>query len=162
MVEDPAESILWSDANVTTGVTDPAVDCGPMEFEIVNIDGSSIDTNVFTANLDPSLGAIQELSVYSILNSLAGTYDLKVKAWFTNYATNVGEKDFSVVVQENCETAMVVTPSAPIANESFTVARVAVITGVFAEFAAAPAHCFISGYTYTVTPALTAPDDLMI
>ena len=162
MVEDPAESILWSDINVTTGVIDPAVDCGPMEFEIVNIDGSPIDPNVFTKILDPALGAIQELSIYSDLNSLAGTYDLKVKAWFTNYSTNVGEKDFSVVVQENCETAMVVTPSAPIADESFTVARAAVTTGVFAEFTAAPPHCFISGYTYTVTPALTAPDDLMI
>ena len=41
-------------------------------------------------------------------------------------------------------------------------ARPAVTTGVFDEFTAAPSHCFISGYMYTVTPALISPDDVTI
>ena len=54
----PQSDILWSDADVTISATDPSIDCGPMEFLIVNsADESAIDTTVFTATLDGNLGA---------------------------------------------------------------------------------------------------------
>ena len=96
------------------------------------------------------------------MNTQAGTYPLRVTAWFTNYATNVVDKDFTIVIEENCETAMVVTTSAGIGDESFIVARPAIISGAFAEFTASPAHCYVSGYMYTVTPTLVSPDDAAI
>ena len=112
--------------------------------------------------MDPRLGADQEFIIESFDNNFAGTYTLTVSAWFIDYDTNIADKDFTVVIQENCETAMVVTPRAKINDEEYTVARTAVTTGAFAEFGAAPAHCFISGYTFTVTPVLLAPDDVAI
>ena len=60
----PQTDITWSDGDVTTAVVDPAVDCGAMEFSIVNsADDSAIDSAVFTATLDSNLGATQTLSV---------------------------------------------------------------------------------------------------
>ena len=57
---------------------------------------------------------------------------------------------------------MIVTTSAAIGNESFIVGRTAVTTDAFAEFTASPTFCFVSGYMYTVTPALIFPDDATI
>ena len=50
--------------------------------------------------------------VKCIDNALAKVYDLRVLAWFPLYPTNIAEKDFTIEVVENCETAMDVTPSA--------------------------------------------------
>ena len=60
----PQSDIEWSDGDITTSVVDPSVDCGAMEFSIVNAaDDSAIDSSLFTATLDGNLGAIQTLSV---------------------------------------------------------------------------------------------------
>ena len=92
----------------------------------------------------------------------AGTYPLQVSTWFANYATNVVDKDFTIIIEENCETAMIVTTSAAIDNESYIVGRTAVTSGVFVKFTASSALCFVSGYMYTVSPALIFPDDATI
>ena len=61
-----------------------------MEFSIVNsADDSAIDSAVFTATLDGNLGATQTLSTQTNDSGKVATYNLRVKAWFTNYNTNV-------------------------------------------------------------------------
>ena len=97
------------------------------------------------------------------MNTQAGIYSLRVSVWFKNYATNVVDKDFTIIIEENnCVAPIIITPSAAIGNETFIVGRTAVTTGAFADFTASSTFCFVSGYMYTVTPALIFPDDATI
>ena len=82
-----------------------SVDCGAMEFSIENQDGSAIDSAVFTASLSGVPGSTQTLSMQTDDSAKVTTYNLRVKAWFTNYVTNIGQKDFTIVVQDSCESA---------------------------------------------------------
>lgn len=81
-----------------------------MEFEIVNsADDSAIDSAVFTATLSTTQGDTQTLSVYTADSGKAATYNLRIKAKYTSYATNVVQKDFTIVVQDACEDSLVLS-----------------------------------------------------
>ena len=79
----PATTLEWDDTKLTFAYS--GIDCGVAQFAIVNQDDSAIDSAVFTATLPVSAGATQKL-VYQTNNSAkAKTYNLRVKAWYTNY-----------------------------------------------------------------------------
>ena len=106
--------ITWSDGDVTTAVVDPLVDCGAMEFSIVNsADESAIDSSLFTATFVGSLGATQTLSTYTTDSLKVNTYNLRIKAWFTSYNTNVHHKDFTIVIADACESPTISAPTPP-------------------------------------------------
>lgn len=54
-------------------------------------------------------------------------YDFTINAWYTNYPTNVGTKDFQVQIDPDtaCEDAYTITPSAAIADSTYIIATAA-------------------------------------
>ena len=77
---------------------------------------------------------------------------------FVNYPENPGAfKDFKIEVIDSCETAYTITPSAPPATVSYTVARPALITPAMSPFTVVPNYCPIK-YSFTVIPAFATID----
>ena len=89
--QQPSGEILWSDTDAQ--IANPTVDCGPIEFEITNLDGTTIDPLLFahTQNITPGQHGF---FVQTDDELKEGLYDFTIKAWYTGYATNVGSKDF--------------------------------------------------------------------
>ena len=86
-----ATSLTWTDAIIT--VTDPTVNCGPLEFSIENLDGTAIDPLVFTYSPADAFND-HTFTVYTEDDLMEGPHDFVIKAWFTNYNTNVSQKNF--------------------------------------------------------------------
>ena len=85
-----------------------------MEFSIVNsADDSTIDSAVFTTTLSGGVGDNQKLSTYTTDSAKVGTYNLRVKAWFTSYNTNVHYKDFTIVIADGCESPTLTAATLP-------------------------------------------------
>ena len=75
------------------------------------------------------------------------------------YPLNPGAtKDFTIKVNDICETApYAITPSTPLTNVSYLVARPERITPAVGAFLSVPSSCPIK-YTFTVTPAFLGAD----
>ena len=86
-----ATSLTWTDVIIT--VTDPTVNCGPLEFSIENLDGTAIDPLVFTYSPADAFND-HTFTVYTEDDLMEGPHDFVIKAWFTNYNTNVSQKNF--------------------------------------------------------------------
>lgn len=138
---------------------DPLLDCGPIEYTIENFDGTPVDPNVFT--FTPAGGLVLEntFAVYTEDEMQEGLHDFVVKAWYTDYNTNVSTKDFTIQIDPDtaCEDAYTITPSAPIADLIYTIDTAAVMTLPFDNFIVDPPRCVL-GYTFTVSPTLPLAD----
>ena len=67
-------------------------------------------------------------------------------------------KDFTIQVKDICETApYAITPSTPLANVSYLVARPDYITPAVDAFVSAPSYCPIK-YSFSVSPTFLASD----
>ena len=94
--------MTWTDAIVTT--SNPSFNCGPITFTITNTDGTAFDTTVFTATLSNVAGSTQTFSTQTDVSAKKATYNLRVTASFDNYLTNTGFLDFTIVINDDCET----------------------------------------------------------
>ena len=122
-----------------------------MEFSIVNsIDDSAIDSSLFTATLSAAEGDTQTLSVYTTDSGKVATYNLRIKAWYTNYATNLAVKDFTIVVQDDCENNLSLT-AASLSNVVYYIHSGNVDLPAFTDFLNSPVYCPIT-YSTTFTP----------
>lgn len=129
----------------------PSFDCGTVEFAIVNQDESAIDSSVFTATLSAVSGSTQTLSTFTQDSLKATTYNLRVKAWFTNYNTNIVSKDFTIVIQDTCESPTLTAASLP--NVVYYVNSGNVELAPFSDFLDSPVYCPIT-YASSFSPAL--------
>ena len=94
--------MTWTDTLVTT--SNPSYNCGPVTFSITNTDGTPFDTTVFTATLSNVVASTQTFSTQTDVSAKKGTYTLRVTASFDNYLTNTGYIDFTIVINDDCET----------------------------------------------------------
>ena len=78
---------------------------------------------------------------------------------YLNHPTNPGTfKDFTVEIADICDTGLVVTPSAPIPDQTYKLSDAPLTTPSFTQFTISPTYCPPSGYSVTISPALTGAD----
>ena len=124
-----------------------------MEFDIVNTsDRSALDTSVFTLNLSGDLGATQSLSVYTEDFTKIKTYELIVIAWFTNYASNIGERFFEIEIEDDCENDLSLTAPSP-SDILYSINSGNMNLPAFTDFLNSPDYCPIS-YLTSISPTL--------
>ena len=149
-------------------MTTPGLDCGPYLWNLVMTDGSPIDPSVFT--LDDAANP-QELFVFTSDPVKAKTYQFTIQVTLVEYPENPGAtKDFSVLIQDLCETSMDIIPAIAPPNQTYNV-RSPEITydphNVFtADLASVPSFdwYYKCPWTYvsSITPTLATPDDTTI
>ena len=134
-----------------------SMDCGPFVWRVVNqVETDPLDS-IFT---DQVTAAPYSLAVFTTDSSKVRTYPLRIKVWLLNWpSAPVSSKDFTVVVQDACETSFSVVPSAPPADLEYVVARPAKVSPPFTDFEVTPAYCPFTSYMIKVTPVLLPPDD---
>ena len=97
-VKDAAKVLSWTDADATSTLS--LTTCGTRAWTVTKTDGSAIDT-IFTALYT---AAINSISVQTTLFSKAGTYDMKVKVWYTDLPSVTTTQDFTILVTSPCLT----------------------------------------------------------
>ena len=152
-VWDPvASSFTWSDAILEHTIS--GLDCGVAQFQVMNIDESPLDSSIFTTSLSAVQGSTQIFSAQTDDPSKANTYNLRVKAFFTSYPTNIAQKDFTVLITNTCDLATV-TPSS-LSNQFYMIGSGQQNTVAFDRFVN-PSYCPFS-YEMEVNPLLSAAD----
>ena len=103
---DPAATQLWTPSDLIN--PDTEVDCGLISVNLIGIaDKPFIEDN-------RSNSSSNELSVpFSDDNLIVGVFPVDVQVFYTNYPDNsvTTVNDFSIRVQENCDTGLSMTPS---------------------------------------------------
>lgn len=75
---------------------------------------TAIDASIFTEG-DYSL-ATKTIGIYSEDITQQGTYNMRVTVYYTDYPAVTANLDFSIVLQDYCNTNVVITPPAAIAD----------------------------------------------
>jgi len=149
--------LTWTDAIVTT--SNPSFDCGPITFTITNTDTTAFDATVFTATLSNVVGSTQTFSTQTDVSAKKATYNLRVTATFDNYSTNTGFLDFTIVINDDCETPSLTASS--LSNEVYVIHKVKQTTPAFTSFLNSPTYCPIT-YAIAISPSLPASDPAAI
>ena len=131
-------------------------------------DGSPIDTAVF--RLDDAADP-RELFAFTTDPSKANTYQFTIKVTLFDHPANPGStKDFSVLIENLCETSNDIIAATPPADLTYIVARTAMNTDPHGDFegnlVSDPSFSWFNQcpwtYQSSITPALVAPDNLAI
>ena len=89
-------------------------------WSITQTDGSSaIDSSIFTEGdytQDP-----KTIDIYSEVIGQAGTYNIRATVSYVNFSAVTSYLDFTIVLQDDCDTNVAVTPPATISDLSYTV-----------------------------------------
>ena len=113
-VKDAAKVLSWTDADATSSLS--LSTCGTRTWTVTKTNGSAIDT-IFTALYT---AAINSISVQTTLFSKAGTYDMKVKVWYTDLPSVSTTKDFTILVTSPCLTDILIISAAKFNTTAFS------------------------------------------
>ena len=92
------------------------------------------------------------MSTYTDDQAKVTTYNLRVKGWFTSYASNVASKDFTIIITDECNTNLsLVAPS--LADQVYIIFDDMMQLPAFADFLVSPTYCTIT-YDKTISPAI--------
>lgn len=109
-VRAPMETLSWTDSHVSSdnGLTD----CGALVWTVTQTDSiTPIEGSVFTT--EDLSDVTKTLDVYTEDYSKAQTYAMRVTVSYSSYPAVTAQLDFTVLVQDYCETDVVITmPSA--------------------------------------------------
>ena len=81
-------------------------------------------------------------------------------AWYPNYATNVAQKDFTIVIQNGCESPNLTASS--LSNQIYFISSGAKTTPSFDHFLVSPTYCLITYGITSISPALPVTDSSAI
>ena len=77
---------------------------------------------------------------------------MRVKFWYTNYATNIAQKDFTIIVTDTCETPTLTAST--LSNEIYTINSGSASSPAFASFLTSPTYCPVTYAITGISPAL--------
>ena len=81
--------------------SETSVTCPPIVIELVNQDGTPIDSAVFSYDNSVS----NDLMIYTSNSSKEGTFDLQVRAYHEGYPS-VFTFDWSIQIEDTCKNAL--------------------------------------------------------
>ena len=105
----PMSTFSWTDSDATSDKN--YSDCGGFTWTITQTDGiTALDSAIFTEG--DYTAATKTIDTETAFIGFAGSYDIRVTVKYTNYPAVTKSLDFQIVLQDYCNTNVVVTPPA--------------------------------------------------
>ena len=125
----------WTDSNVSSD--NSLTTCGALTWEVTQTDGfTAIDSSVFVEG-DKTI----DIQSDDILK--ASTYNIRVKVYYTDYSAVTQSLDFSILLQDYCDTNVVVTKPATISTQVYSIGGTQ-NDQTYGSFSWLPAYCVMS------------------